>query len=543
MKLAVEGLALRVESDRFCARFEGASLVSVTRAGSGTEFCRAGAAAFPLELFYVSRDTLREDKHQQVAVKHLSNLAARIIVTGEDSDRELLVRLDPATGDLCVTPGGQSARRGVVSVRWNIPFAREARLVLPCINGMDIAAERPFPGNDRFQWPFRWNAQLAIAERDSSSLMVHTEDTAFKFKSLNLARSEGLTTLGFESEHVGPVWGNRAAGGVEWRLNVYDGTWQRPADRYRAWMESAYQLARKRASRPGWVDDISFCICWAAARPELLDAFASVYPARKTLIHLSNWRTSRYDVDYPDYIPSDDAREYMRKANAMGFRVMPHFNFFACYNKHPIFQRVRDWQIRSLMDNAPEGWYWPPDTHDYTRMAYIHPGLGLWRRIIIDALRETCASLAAPAAFIDQTLCTWNTDNGLVEGMTTAEGLHRMQEEFVGIQPDVVLAGEGMNEISFQRQCFAQAHIHDGWGDLHQHHIDAAHPLCSYLWSGHARMVGYYHLSPEAQGADLGVEVYRRMGAIPTYVHGKGDASQIGAANPLLAKIVGLAGG
>jgi len=190
--------------------------------------------------------------------------------------------------------------------------------------------------------------------------------------------------------------------------------------------------------------------------------------------------------------------------------------------------------------NEPEGWYWPPQTHDYTRMAYIHPGLGLWRRTLIDAVREACAGLQAPAAFLDQTLCTWNTDNGLVENLTTAAGLRKMQEEFSAIEPGLVLAGEGLNEISFQRQCFAQAHIHDGWGELQDRHIPAAHSICAFLWQGHSRLVGYYHLGPQDKDAEIGIEVYRRMGALPTLICN--DPALIQADQPVVKRLLELAG-
>jgi hypothetical protein len=54
-----------------------------------------------------------------------------------------------------------------------------------------------------------------MVQQTNCTLMVHSEDTACKFKALNRARKDGLTTLGFDSEQVGPVWDNRTAGGIE----------------------------------------------------------------------------------------------------------------------------------------------------------------------------------------------------------------------------------------------------------------------------------------------------------------------------------------
>lgn len=539
MRISVEDRKIMVESKKFNASFDGAALVSLRSKDSGVEFLHPEAPDVPLDVFFMNNATLGQDKHEECTVTQLSEVAARVIVAGEDSDRSLLITLDRATGDLCVIPSSKTSRRGVVSARWNLSFHPDAGVILPCVNGILVRSNSEFPKNDRFPWPYRWNAQLVIAERNNHACMIRSQDTTFKYKALNLARKADKTTLGFESEVVGPLWQNNTAGGVEWRINVNTGNWEAPAGQYRDWLAKIYQLEAKRAARPEWVDKIDFAVCWAGTIPAMLDALAKVHPPERTLIHLSNWRTDEYDHNYPNYVPSQDARAYMEKANEMGFKAAPHFNYFSVYYKNPFYQAVRDFQIRGAYRNDPQGWHWPPDTHDYTRMAYIHPGFGIWRRKLIDVVAEACKSVNAPVAFIDQTLCTWNTDNGLVENMTTVEGMWRLQEEFTAIWPDIVLAGEGLNEISFQRECFAQGHIHDGWvGELKQHHVDAAHPICSFLWDRHCRLIGYYHLTPEKPDVDLGIQVYNRMGAIPTVI--TNNPAHIDPPSPALRKLLDL---
>jgi hypothetical protein len=519
MPIRQEDQTLWIESDRFCARFDGAHLASFADRRTGLEFCRPEPVDYPLELNYANRHALAKDKGEKVTVRLLSPQAARVIITGNDSDRELFIRLDAATGDLCVTPAGQSARRGLTSVRWMIPVDPQAELLLPCVNGIRVRTDQAFPGNDRFAWPFRWNAQMAIARREGCCMMIHAEDVAAKFKALELRRrQDGSSSLGLESEQVGPQWDNRTAGGVEWRLNTYEGDWQVPAGRFRQWMEHAYGLAEKRRGRPDWPDGVAFSLQWASPVPEVLDAAAALFPPQRTLIHLSNWRTSRYDVDYPDYVPTPQTRVYMDKARAMGFHVMPHFNYWACYDRHPLFAELRDWQVRDPYSNEPQGWYWPRETHERTRLAYIHPGLAKWRRILIDSVLAACRELQAPCAFLDQTLCAWNTDNGLVENMTTTEGMWRLQEQLWAIEPGLMLAGECLSEISFQRECFGQAHIHGGWSELLPYHPQAVCDLNAFLWRGHAKFVGYHQIAVGRPGTMLGLEVYRNMGVVPSLV-------------------------
>ncbi len=71
MQIRLEDDTLIVESHRFTARMEGATLVSVVDRKTGAEFCRKDSAPFPLELVYINKDVLASDKHLEVEVKLL----------------------------------------------------------------------------------------------------------------------------------------------------------------------------------------------------------------------------------------------------------------------------------------------------------------------------------------------------------------------------------------------------------------------------------------------------------------------------------------
>ncbi|MBI4579430.1 MAG: hypothetical protein HY718_06985, partial [Planctomycetes bacterium] len=510
-------------------------------AGDDTEFVHPSAAGPGIDLLYLDGGLLGTDKHQQTTVRRISDRAARIEVSGEDSTRTLLVCADADTGDVRILPDGLSSRRGLRAVGWTLSAHPDAAVILPCVNGLRFRSNQPHPPSHRFAWPMEWNAQLVILEQGEYSAMVHCEDRTRQFKALQLTRQGDRTDLGFDTEPPGPLWDNRTAGGIEWRVNTYRGNWRVPATRYRQWLLAGGDLRANARHRPDWVDGITLAVCWAAAKPEMLDALAAVHPPARTLIHLSDWRTDKYDVNYPDYTPTDKALQYMAKARQLGFHVMPHFNYFSVYYKHPFFQTVGDFQVRSLDKNEPQGWHWPPETHDYTRMGYIHPGLGAWRSKLIDVVGEACDRTGTGVAFIDQTLCTWNTDNGLVQGMNTIEGMRQLHDEFDAVRPELLLAGEGLNEVSFQRQGFAQGHIFQGWGKLEQKHVDAQHGICQLLWGSHTRLIGYYHLNPGNEDFEKGIEVYERMGAVPTIV--TNNPKDLSEPSPLTKRILDRARG
>jgi hypothetical protein len=546
--MRIDGNRLVVQAPRFTAVFENGALTSVIARQGGVEFCRRDPEAFPLELVYVNGSSMQADRHHKVTNKLLSDRAARIIMSGDDSDREMLLDIDPISGDLRIAPSGCGNRKGLRAIRWNVPFARGAALVLPIYNGTLIESSRAYPRSGRYVWPMEWQAQLAIAQRGNTALMIHAEDNAAKHKALQVTRKDGLTTLGFESEQLGSLWTNQAAGGIEWHLNVYEGDWQAPADRYRAWMERVYDLPAKRAARPKWVDEIDFSVQWVEAVPEVLDQLARLHPPERTWLHLSgpnppddwkvgdrvdestNWRTRPYDTFYPDYTPTPQGKAFLAKANAAGFKVAPHFNYFAVDMRHPAFAALRDWQIRDDLSNAPLGWYWPHENYEWTRLAYIHPGLGLWRRTLVDAVVATCRALKAPGAHLDQSFVLLNPDNGLVENRNMIEGLLRLEEEIERIQPGLVLQGEGLNEITFQWQSFGQAHTFPNASER----VASAHPICSFLWAGHSRLVGFWNLDPADPEADVNIEIYKRMRIIPTLICK--DRRMLTTENPVVRK-------
>lgn len=516
--IRVDGTQLTVTTATVQAVFEGPVLRSLRPANSEVEFVHAEAKTVGLDLLYLNGELLGTDKLQSTQVLRISDYAARIEVHGADTTRTLLVVVDPDTQDIRLTPDGLSNRRGLRAVRWTFPIHGDVHTILPLINGVQFRTDQPEPHTRRYQWPFEWNVQLAIMERADYSLMVHCEDASYQFKAIQLDRRPDHTNLGFDSEPPGPLWDNRTAGGIEWRINAYQGDWKVPATRYKRWMEQTYRLAELRRHRPAWVENITLAVCWASSKPEMLDALASVHPPEQTLIHLSDWRTDPYDINYPEYAPVEKSLEYMKKARQMGFHVMPHFNYFSVYYKHPFYQTVRDFQIRTLDKNAPDGWFWPPETHAANRMGYIHPGLGTWRNKLMDKVISACDQMGTDVAFLDQTFCSWNSDNGLVQGMNTNQGMRKLEAEILSVQPSLVIVGEGLTEVSFQHQCFAQAHFYGHRGTLDQNRVDLQHGINQFLWGEHTKLIGYYFLNPGETDFDNGITIYERMGALPTIV-------------------------
>jgi len=71
--------------------------------------------------------------------------------------------------------------------------------------------------------------------------------------------------------------------------------------------------------------------------------------------------------------------------------------------------------------------------------------------------------LSLDSVFIDVTLVSLNLYNSLVENTTSTEGMKMLIEHIGSLGKGLVVAGEGLNEITMQGQSFAQAHPSKSW--------------------------------------------------------------------------------
>ncbi len=518
MSITVTNDRISIETSTLLAEIEGAHLVRLADRKTGTEFIDDYEGIHPLELYFRNGDAIGAETGQSITVKRVSDHVARVIIEGEFSGRELFIRVDPETGDLCVRPSAESVRHALQAVRWKFTFDPDCTFILPFRGGHSFRAGDTHIPQGRTLWPSDWNVQLAVIEHDGVAMMVHSEDTQFIYKALTVTAEENRIGLGFESEAQGPLGDNRTAGGVEWRINTYADGWQQAADRYRDWMANSYSLADKRKDRPEWVEQTTLAVSWVSSHPGLLEPLAKLNPPEQTLIHLDKWRSDPYDVNYPKYEPSEEGRAFVKQAGEMGFKIAPHHNYFGCCKTNPVYDRVRDWHARDPVKCEPQGWFFYNDEEQIQyKMSYIHAGLARWRRELIDNVLLARDALITPAAFLDQTYHTWNTDNSPVESLTMAAGLVLLQEEFAWAAPDLVLVGENLTELSFQRQGFAQLHS-PGWYHPQPEHAEVCHPICSYLWRGHSRYFAYLGIEPDNDCFEHGVGIYQKFEAIPSLV-------------------------
>ncbi|HXK08392.1 MAG TPA: DUF6259 domain-containing protein [Vicinamibacteria bacterium] len=552
----VEGLRVLVETSTLVAVVDAGRLVSLRSRRTGEELLAGGGGEPALALVYRGGELVPVEagRFGQVSARSLSATRAELTVAGWDGDGVIAVSGDPETGDLVVEPGAFSSRPGVRACRWTIGGLRpDLELVAPLFQGIRLPLDDRLIRDSHWPWPMHWEAGLAILAGKASGFWVHARDDRYRYKALHVGPGRAL---GFDAEAWGPIDENRSAGGLAWRINVFDGDWTSPASRYRAWLWGAYGLEARERERREWVGDVRFAVSWCPGEADVLDALAARLPPGRVLLHYPDWRTLPYDEGYPTFVASDEAKAFLFKARSMGFRVMPHFNSVDMDPSQPVYARIRDFQYRDVETKRVQGWGWYEDRvigvpesngtrllhRDKKVMAKIHPGLGLWRSVLGGAVQDAARALGLDAAFLDVTLVSQNLHDCFVEGRTSTEGMLRLIDHVAGLGDGLVVGGEGRNEITAQGLSFAQAHLFRSW----QENAEGVErtggcALGELLFGRLCRTIGYSGLSGRDAKEDLRLRLHEEHGAIPTVT--VSSAAEIRQPNPAVGRLLEQAAG
>ncbi len=554
--LTVDGNRVQIETRTLTATFELGLLTALARKSDGRVFIRADAAGkAPLQLLYAGQEVvaLGAESGDRITCLPVSNQRAEYRIESWNGDGVISVSEDVETGDLVVEPSGFASRPGLRACRWTLSgIGSDLKLAAPLWQGVRLALADPILHDRHFPWPFEWQAGLAILDGDAGGFWVHCQDSCYRYKALHVGSPADANCLSLDTESYGPLDLSLGSGGLAWRINVHEGDWRTPAAQYRDWLARTYRP--ERTPRPDWLAELRFAISWCPCDPGILDALAGRLDPKTVLLHIPNWRTDGYDQNYPTFVASEQGRAFIDKAQAMGFRAMPHMNAIDMDPTHPAYTYLRDFQYREVESRRLQGWTWADGRvkplqesntarlrhQDKNTMVKIHPGLSLWRSILTEHVRAATEALTLQLAFLDVTLCTWNLHNCLVENMTPTEGMQRLIAEVAGIGGGLYVGGEGRNETTMTGQSFSQVHLFRSSGRS----IDGLErtggcPLNEFLFGRWSRSFGYSSLGGHTDDEHMRMQLHVSLGAIPTVT--VESAAEIERPNPAVEEMIRLA--
>jgi hypothetical protein len=558
--MRVEGHKIFINTPYQSAIIEKGFLTSLTNKKTGEEFIEGVAVdkAAALQLIYRSNETISvdESKFGKITIRQISPLKAEIVFHSWDGDGVILVSVEPESGTILIEPSAYSSRPGVLGCRWNMPGIRsDLKLVAPFFQGIKLKLDDPLIANTHWDWPLFWEAGLAILQSNKGGFWIHTQDNRYRYKALQVGTRTQKNLLGFDTHAYGPIDNNLSAGGLVWRINVFEGDWKVPAELYRGWLWNAYNLQAEEQKRRAWIRDVKFAVSWCPGEASILDAISKKVNPKHCLIHYPNWRTDPYDENYPTYIPSVAAKAFIKKGLDMGFRMMPHFNSVDMDPSHPSYAYLRDFQYRGIERKDLRGWSWyrgrglgVPESNagrlnnrDKKVMVKVHPGLSMWRSILGNSILQAARQLNLDTVFIDVTLVSHNLHNCFVEATTPTEGMKKIISHVASLGGGLVVGGEGLNEITMQGLSFAQAHLFKSWqSSIEGLERTGGCKLNHFLFGKLCRTFGYSGLSGRNEDHALRMKMHLEHGAIPTVTIR--SAKDIESPNPSVKEMLDIAG-
>ena len=277
--MLVEGHKIIIQTHTQSAIIEKGFLTSLTSKKTSEQFIKGVAVdkAAALQLIYRNDETISvdESKFGNITTRQISPLKAEIVFHSWDGDGIISVCVEPESGAILIEPSAYSSRPGVLACRWNMAGLRpDLKLVAPFFQGIKLKLDDSLIANSHWEWPFFWEAGLAILQSNKGGFWIHTRDNRYRYKALKVGSGAQKNHLGFDTQAYGPIDDNLSAGGLVWRINVFEGDWKVPAERYRGWLWDAYNLRAEEQKRQAWTRDVKFAVSWCPGDGSILDAIS-----------------------------------------------------------------------------------------------------------------------------------------------------------------------------------------------------------------------------------------------------------------------------
>lgn len=494
-----------VETDRYFARFSDGALVQFENKLTGETYTEGNFVAYT---GIKVRDGGLGAHVSDREFRQISPLACELIYRENDIALHTFISVDVQTQDLIIQQKALSQSGGIERIAWGFSHLshNELELIAPIWGGQVIT------NSDRYDYPGRWEAQLAILQGHQGGLFIRSDDREYMFKVMEYRPEGDNFKLTFWHVPHAPFSQAKEITAPRWRLNAYHGDWQVPARIYRDWMHASLKPSDRR-SMPAWVQDIELVVIHAdpleKTGTDVIEVLSRHVNPTKTLLYLTGWRKAGWRWNYPDYTATDNFSEFMSVAHGYGFRVMLHVNMVAVSPAHPTYAEFEPYHI--LGPYTGEKGFTHSEGPLLRQYAAINPASRAFRKMLVNQFSEVWETYRVDAFHLDLSMMAGNDGNGLIDGFTLAEGNILLHKELREAIPGIVLGGEGINEVNYLYESFTQYHlIRSG---------EQPHLINAFLFSPYVRFYGHLGLPnpdryPEQyQGF---AAAYEFWGAIPT---------------------------
>lgn len=337
-----------------------------------------------------------------------------------DETFSLRVGIDPATGDVLITPTATTTNAGAFSTNLLVaPTRRQVSIDAPIFDGMRLTGDMKTNlwVNQSGYWDY---PLLAYNGEDRGAVGIWAQDATFAYKSLMyLADGSGIATS-FCTIVNPPFDQVREVTGVTWRIQAFDTSWAQVAARYRTWRAKEIKVA----PRPSWVNDISFVNSGVNASKQwltMLGEAVGVENLRRTITFMPVIRAAQFDTKHWDnsaYPAFGDEAKAWREAGAKSLAYLQPMIMWGNRAEVPadakkVVEMSDDANTRSAFSGKKE----VVPYHDQHHLG--HPAWQAWFLACV----KNFIDLGADGVYHDQSYPVPIDGRGPVDGMNSIQGM------------------------------------------------------------------------------------------------------------------------
>ena len=517
--IVIEGDTVRVDTDNYTVHFTRGEINYIHNKLTNKTYTlipergKRGWTGLMFNKWFWDENNVETRRATLASAQQLSPNHVQLVYRQDGSEARLSIAIDTATDDMLVDMEGESDRGHVTAVQWGMGFLdiENLKVIVPVSGGRvydhtDKFRAETYPGSGA-----GWEAQLAIVQGAAGGFSVRNTDNTLKYKQLSFDPYGGGAALNFLTWNQAPFDSHTQAETGLWRFNTYAGDWRVPALVYRDWMEEAFQVTRL-VDKNDWVADITLFVKAGLSGDltgyrylenftKLIDRLAELVDPDKTIVYLggwtiggSDWWVHEGDIAHPDFIPKEALTEFLAVLKKHGFRTILYITAHGCSPNHPLYPYFQQYQYRDtwtgdLVGECLDG----SCVHPLHPLAHISPASSDFRNYVLTQLKAVWDEYDIDGFFIDASHSVMNSATGLVDGLSTAQGMALLHQEMVEMMPGVVLGGERLHEATFVHESFAQRPLFA--------EKPRRHPISSFLFSPFVHAVDlaphWYEDTPE----------------------------------------------
>ena len=486
---------------------ENSLLIDCVFLGDGTTVCTQGKQAVSVRIPKAASEPVLLSHTQLCEIQ-----TNKIRIIFEDDSKKYQAEMWIESADIGIRfKMSVTAPEPIWLIEWKLTSIDVDEFIIPALGGQLLTRDMPDDMTLSYKYPFWWNSQFTIGNRESGGLWLFSRDMRPNLKLLRIGKHQDRFALSYGYEASAPLNSKRLE--AEWYIDGFSGDWREPVDIHRKWLENAFDLKEvdSRLDRYPWAKNVNFVLeIWGARRDsempmhtfdqmiDRLHEWKTMHVPEQTLVYLPGFAENGIDTHIPNYNPSERCggagkfKELVDTAHDLGYRVMIHTNVLGMTYNHRLFPKFKEYQVVDCFERS-QGWAMDLDGDWLAEpyFAYINPGVKAWGDLMKQVIGELVESYDIDAVFLDQTLLAFNDRNypNFLHGMRAH--IEELQASF----PNVLFAGEGMHEHVLNPLSFAQIHGIDSVAEVHgmdgQYQWRQVHPVSTYLFGRYVKFVAH----------------------------------------------------